>query len=228
MVRHNIVLLPLLLLLTILAVLITTSAYAKSKNPGNKLTVSISKSDKQWGQYLRATLSYQGPELLENIDLQPWRQLVAITYEDEYIDEDENGNFIQIVQLRLHPRGTGTFQLPALKLRTAKSQPLNINISQAVVKNAPVKLDWQISTLSPWQREAVIVRVQAQTPDHAALIKLDAPAHQDFISRPLKTERQSLDDGSYRYKTGWILYPIKNGLLTLDLPPVRYQLSGSD
>ncbi len=228
MVRRNIVSLPIVWLVAILALLITNPAYTQTRKADSNLTVSISRTDKQWGQPLRVTLRYRGSQLLENIDLQPWQQLVAIDREDEYIDEDNNGNLIQVLQLRLQPRNTGAFQLPSLKLGSAHSQPIDINISQAIIKNAAIELDWQISTLSPWQRQAVILRVQVKTSDYAAHIKLDPPAHQQFLSRSLKTERHVLADGGYRLDAGWILYPIDTGSLTLDLPPVRYQVAGSD
>ncbi|MCK4708847.1 MAG: BatD family protein [Gammaproteobacteria bacterium] len=243
MVKRNIMFLPKFLLVTILLLLmagpalsqngLSQSNHSQIKTSNNKLSVSISNTDKQWGQFLRVTLRYHGAEMLEGIDLQSWRQYVAVSFDDEYIDEDDNGNPIQVLQLRLHPRKTGRFQLPSLKLGKSHSQAIDINISQPIVKNAAIKLDWQISTSSPWQREAVLIRVQLQTNDYAAHIKLDPPEHKQFLSRVLKTERQVLDDGSYRFDAGWILYPMDtgvagDGLLELDLPPVRYQIAGSD
>jgi len=37
-----------------------------------------------------------------------------------------------------------------------------------------------------------------------------------------------LPDGKFQYDAAWILYPVNAGIVSLDLPPVRYQLSGSD
>jgi len=194
----------------------------------DKLSVSISKSEKQWGQYLRATLKYQGLESLENIDLQSWENFVAIKFEDVYNDEDKAGDSIQVLQLRLYPRKTGVYLLPSLNMGNVQSQSINIHITEAQVKNATIKLDWNSSTASPWQREAVIVRVQLQTTDYAARIKLDELTDKRFISRPLKIQRHSLADGSYRFDAGWVLYPMLEGSLILDLPAIRYQISGSD
>ncbi len=228
MVKRTIMFLPKVFLVTVLVFLLAGHAHSQSRKSDSKLTVSISKTDKQWGQFLRVTLHYRGPMMLEDIDLQTWRQLMAVDVDDQYSDEDDNGNPIQVLQLRLHPRATGNFQLPSLKLGTAQSQAIDINISPPVIKNLPVKVDWQISTLSPWQREAVLIRVQVHTDDYAAHIKLDTPEHKQFLSRVLKTEHQILADGSHQFNTGWVLYPIDSGLLEMDLPPVRYQIAGSD
>jgi len=201
---------------------------SQTREPDSKLTVLIPATEKQWGQYLRATLRYHGAKVLRKIDLEPWRQLVVVSFDDAYIDEDEDGNPVQVLQLRLHPRKTGVLQLPPLKLGAAQSRATDINIRPPVIKNSAIKLDWQLSTLSPWQREAVLLRVQLHTRDYAAHIKLDLPNNPQFLSRVLKTERHVLADGSYRFDAGWIFYPMDSGLLELDLPAVRYQIAGSD
>ncbi len=228
MVIRNLILALVLLPISMVCLAAPPPTDAHTKAPDNTLTASISRTDAQRGEYLRVTLRYQGSQLLKNIDLQSWRQIAAISYEEEYNEKNENGNLVQVSELRLYPRGTGRFILPALRLGTAQSQPISINISQAVVNNHAVKLNLKISTLSPWQREAVTVQVQVKSADFAAHIELDPIPHQDFLSRPLKTERHTLPDGSYRFDAGWVLYPIDPGNLTLDLPPVRYRLSGSD
>lgn len=228
MVKRTTMFLPTVFLVTALVFLLAGPVHSQTIKSDSKLTVSISKTDKQWGQFLRVTMRYRGPKMMEDIDLQSWQQIVGVDFDDEYSDEDDDGNSIQVLQLRLHPRTTGKFQLPSLRLGTAQSQPIDINISPSVIKNSPIKVNWQTSTLSPWQREAVLIRVQVHTEDYAAHIKLDTPEHKQFVSRVLKTERQILANGSYRFNAGWILYPIDSGLLELDLPPVRYQIAGSD
>jgi len=232
MVINNTVLFPPSLtkvfLLVMLSLIMTNPVYSQTSKADSELSVFISNSNKQWGQFLRVTLHYHGPKMLTDIDLKAWQQLIAVKFEDEYNDEDENGNPIQVLQLRLHPRKIGHLKLPPLKMGKAVSQAMNINISQPVIKNSPINLNWQVSTLSPWQREAVLVRVHVRTTDYAAHIQLKPPEHKQFLSRALKTERHKLADGSYQFNAGWVLYPIDNGLLELDLPPVRYQIAGSD
>ncbi len=228
MVIRNIILMPDVLLVLLLALVISTPLHSQSKKPGSELTVLIPATEKQWGQYLRVTLRYRGSKKLEDIDLQTWQILAAISFENEYSDEDDHGNPLQILQLRLQPRKTGRFQMPPLKLGKAYSQAVSINITAPVVNNAAIKLNRHISTDTPWQREAVIIRIQIQTPDYAAHIKLQAPQHPKFLSRVLTTERHILAGGGYRFDTGWILYPLESGLQTLDLPPVNYQIAGSN
>ncbi len=214
--------------MALLVLFMANPVCSQIRESDSKLTVLISATEKQWGQYLRATLRYHGPKVLRKIDLKPWRQLVLVSFDDAYIDEDEDGNPVQILQLRLYPRKTGALQLPPLKLGAAQSRAREINISPPEIKNSAIKLDWQLSTSSPWQREAVLLRVQLYTRDYAAHIKLDLLENPQFLSRVLKTERHVLADGSYRFDAGWIFYPMDSGLLELDLPAVRYQIAGSD
>jgi len=227
MVTHD-SLLALFLLIAIPVSIMTSPANAQSNHADSKLSASISKTEKQWGQYLHATLRYQGPMSLKDIDLSPWRERVAITVDDEIIDEDENGNTIQILKLRLHPRKPGKYQLSSLSLGVELTQAIDVDIKTASVEGAEIKLDWQVSTRTPWQREAVILRVQLQTMDYAAHVKPGTPSNLQYQLRALKTERHALADGGYRFDAGWILHPTKAGTLILDLPPVRYRLSGSD
>ncbi len=213
-------------LLIWLALAVSTPTCAQATE--STLTVSVPVTAIQWGQPLRATLHYRGEHSLEAINLKVWQAFVAISDKNESSDVDSEGRDIQVLRLRLYPRRTGAYTLPRLTLGDARSQPVSLNIRPAVVERHPVKLVWQLSSLSPWQGEAVIVHVQLWTTDYAAHVRLDVPKQPQFLSRPLKTQRHLLADGSYRFDTGWILYPAESGAWLLDLPPVRYQLSGGD
>jgi len=205
-----------------------TPVYAQIVNSENELSVQISRTEKQLGQYLRVTLRYRGQKQLDNINLQLWRQHFSIIHGDEYKDEDKQGRTIQVLKLRLYPRATGKINLSSLKLGTAKSRPINVNTLQAIVNNSPIKLNWEISSLTPWQREAVIIRVHLQSQDTSAHVILDSPENKNTLLRALKTERRVLKNGDIIFDAGWILYPMNEGVELIDLPAIRYQLSGSD
>lgn len=193
----------------------------------SKLSLDISKTDKQWGEFLNATLRYRGVESLDNINLQSWQQFVAITHYDEYQKKDQSGREIQIKKLRLHPRYTGKFQLPPLQLAGATTAPVSISISDAQVKNHRIKLESGISTLSPWQRQAVKIKVLLETSDFTARLNLESIKQPGIISRilpPVKTEQPN---GQFLFEGGWVIYPVQGGFHSLDLPAVEYRLSGS-
>ena len=203
-------------------------ALATEVNIENKLELDFSRTEIQLGQHLRVTLKYRGSESLQNINLKSWLQLVAISYMDEFRDEDAMGNTIQVLKLRLYPRNTGTLTLPELKIGTASTQAVNINILQAIVNKSPVTLNWEISTTSPWQREAVVVHVHLLSSDISAHVLLDSSNSKDFLFRPLKPTRRTLKNGKIIFDTGWVLHPLKSGITFIDFPAIRYQLSGSD
>ena len=192
------------------------------------LSVSVSRADKQWGQYMRVTLRYRGNQLLRDINLDSWRQIAAISVEDEYRDSDEKGRDSQVMQLRLYPREIGIHQLPSLQLGTANSQILTLTSTPPVVERSQLILNWEVSKTKAWQREAILVQVQLVTSDYSAHIKLDNIKQQQYISKTLHTETIKLPDGRYQHQSGWVIHSIEAGLQTLALPVIRYQLSGSD
>ena len=76
------------------------------------LSATVSRAQKQWGQYMRVNITYRGEQSLQNIDLAQWRQVVEVKIVDEYRDTDELDRDIQVMKLRLYPRSVGVIQLP--------------------------------------------------------------------------------------------------------------------
>ncbi len=215
-------------ILLLISYSLISPVYAQDTLPCNELKVNISRSKKQAGQYFRTTLAYCGPLQIENIKLDNWRENFAIFHEDEYSDTDSKGRTIQVLKLRLYPRTSTIHQLPALKAGNAISNPVNIQISPAVVKNSAIELNWSISSLNPWQREAVVIQVELKSSDTAAHAILDSSGKEESLIRAFKTERQVLKNGIISFNAGWIYYPAKSGFQSVELPAIRYQLSGSD
>jgi len=212
-------------------IILISPVYAQTTDlntENNKLKLSFSRTDIQLGQFLRVTLKYRGSESLQSIKLTSWLQKFVINYGDEYHDEDNKGHPIQVLKLRLYPRQTGTLTLPALNLGTATSQAVNINIHQPVVNKSPITLNWEISNLSPWQRQAVVIHVHLKSSDISAHVLLDSSDNKNFLLRPLEPTRRTLNNGEIIFDAGWILHPLKGGNVLVDLPAIRYQLSGSD
>lgn len=200
---------------------------AQTVKSESKLSLNISKTEKQWGEFLNVTLRYRGVELLENINLQSWQQFVAITHFDEYQEKDQFGRTIQVKKLRLHPRYTGNYQLPQLQLAGATTASVSISISDAQVKNHQIKLESVISTLSPWQRQAVKIKVLLETSDSTARLKLEPIKQSGIVSKTLKPVKTEQLNGQFLFEGGWVIYPVQSGFLSLDLPVVEYRLSGS-
>jgi len=217
-----------LIAVLLLALCIFPELYAQSNTADNSLVATVSRADKQWGQYMRITLRYRGEQSLQDIDLGSWRELAAITVEDEYRDVDELERDIQVMVLRLYPRSVGTHSLPALTIGKARGNPLTLVSTEPVVEESILGLEWQVSKTRAWQREAIVIRVQLTTTDYSAHLKLGPVEQQRYISKALNTKTDRLPDGQYRHQAGWVIYPLESGTLDLDLPPIRYQLSGSD
>ena len=208
-------------IMAVLAILFCCNARAAQQ--AESLDAQLSMAEKQWGQYLRVALRYRGEQRLEQIRLDAWRTIAFISVEDEYRDNSE-----QVMSLRLYPRAQGTFTLPSLSLGKAKSQPLSIKISAPIVEQSALQVDRQVSNQHVWQRQAILIQTQITTSDYSAHIKVDDVSDPRFISRKLPPGTVRDESGLYILKTGWIIYPLQQGKIELELPPVRYQLSGSD
>ena len=192
------------------------------------LSATVTRAQKQWGQYMRVNVTYRGEQSLQNIDLAQWREVVEIKIVDEYRDTDELDRDIQVMKLRLYPRSVGVIQLPALKLGTAVSTPLELTSTDPVIGDSRIKLDWSISKRIAWEREAIIIQVRLVTDDHAARVKLDPIEQQQYLAHKLRLQTTQLPDGRYEHRSGWVIYSLNAGHQTLTPAPVRYQLAGSD
>lgn len=210
------------ILLCLLATLALPPAMADSA-----LEVSVTRADRQWGQPARVFLRYRGPLKLEQIKLDAWKSHAAIVQEDEYLDIDDQSREVQVRVLRLYPRSTGELLLPPLELGNQLSKALALNITNPVVERSELNVNWSINKTTPWQREAIILTVELTTTDHAAHLKLDNLQSDAFIARVIPIETRQRND-QYIHRSGWMIYPLAHGHFSLDLPPLRYVLSGSD
>ena len=179
------------------------------------------------GQFTLATLRYRGPGKLADINLDPWREQVAIVPFDELTEANANGQPIQVIKLRLYPRHQGVVKLPAIRLGRLSTAATRLTVKQPVIDQHPVQLDWSVSNNRPWQREAVIIRFSLTTNDYAAHIRVDPIEDKALQSRVLQT--MTVRDGKrFIHSGGWLVQALNHGNDILQLPPVRYRLSGSD
>jgi len=206
----------------------SATAYSQKETHSSILTVDISKTEKQLGQYFRTTLKYKGSLKLENIDLHSWQENFKIIHEDEYQDEDKQGNSIQVLKLRLYPRTLNATLLPSVSLGEIRSTPVSLSVTPSKIKNSPIKISWEVSNSTPWEREAVLIRIHIQSNDPAARVIIDSKENPDFLLQPLEVERTVLKNGRIEFNAGWVYYHLKSGVASINLPAIRYQLSGSD
>ncbi len=193
-----------------------------------ELQVSVSKAEKQLGQYFRVTIRYTGTEKWSKLNLQKWQSQFKIIQGDQYQDEDEHDRPVKILKLRLYPRSIGKLELSALKLGDASSRKLYLQVNSPVVDDSPIKLNWSLSSASPWQRQPIILTVQLQTRDVAAHVLLSLPEMNNIQLRSLPITRKKTADGLIHFATGWVYYPFSSGDQVVDFPAIHYQLSGSD
>jgi len=190
---------------------------------GTSLYVELNRHTIELGQPVQMTLRYQGDQRLAEISLDAWDEVAAIYSVDEYTE----ANQVQVHQLRLYPRQTGTVLLPALGLGAASSTPATIKVNPARVDGHEVDIQWSLSTQQPWQRQAIKIDFKLTSGDYAAHVAIDPLERHGIVSQRFSVNRHQ-QDGRFEHGGGWLLYPLQPGRTTISLPPVRYRLSGSD
>ncbi len=211
----------------------TTSAYSDGRDVDKnfnipQLYVSVSKTEKQLGQYFRVTIRYTGLNKWSKLNLRDWQQQFKIIQGDEYQDDDEYGNTVQVLKLRLYPRLVGKLELPVLKLGEASSLKIYLQVQPPIVDDSSIKLSWSLSSTSPWLRQPIVLNLQLKTRDISAHVLLSQPEINNAQLKMLPITRKKLDDGMIIFETGWLYYPFTSGNQIIDFPAIKYQLSGSE
>lgn len=135
----------------------------------------------------------------------------------------------QTLSLKLYPRQTGEFRIPALSLDNLSSDEKVLNVEEATTRGEKISLHWSLSSSEAWQREQILVSLKITTPEEYATIKLAKPAVNGFEVNPLPVYRKWIkekENGQSIITTGWSLLPLKPGKLTIDLPAIEYHLNG--
>ena len=135
----------------------------------------------------------------------------------------------QTLSLKLYPRQTGEFRIPAFSLDNLSSDEKVLNVEEATTRGEKISLHWSLSSSEAWQREQTLVSLKITTPEEYATIKLAKPAVNGFEVNPLPVYRKWIkekENGQSIITTGWSLLPLKPGNLTIDLPAIEYHLNG--
>ncbi len=86
-----------------------------------------------------------------------------------------------------------------------------------------------VSSASVWEREQIIVNIEATTPDLYSSLQLESTRIKGLDIYPVE---QTIDrferDGTKlaRIQAGWIIYAIADGQYRIQLPDIKYELNG--
>lgn len=117
----------------------------------------------------------------------------------------------------------GLWLMPGMASATQTSQQV-IPLPQG-----EIRVQTELSTTTPWVREAILIRMQAITPDRFASLAIEPSPLPGFELIPLAAERDYIDtpDGPRtRLRIGLALYALTAGVQKPALPAVHYRLSG--
>lgn len=92
---------------------------------------------------------------------------------------------------------------------------------------ASVRFHTEVSSTTVWEREQIIIRAEATTPDRFATLITDTPRVAGFEVYSIAHTREQLADGNHALRTGWILFALQPGMHSVSLPAVHYRLGGA-
>lgn len=199
-----------------------------------QLLLNIDKQEVQLGHAIKAELlGIDLPQDISSLDLTPLRTNFGIVTEEtigSLEDARWPGQSIQKMVLRLYPRRVGELTIPALHAGEIQSIEKSIRSLEGIQKqatgNLAISQRIHVSTQAPWERQQVIVSVEIQTPDTFATLQTeDKPKIPGFAVFPLPLVKTS-HGGTTRLRISWALFPLTEGNLQLELPPVEYRKSG--
>jgi len=133
-------------------------------------------------------------------------------------------------EVRLYPRHSGSLAIPALHFQELNSQPITLQVSQAIdhKTNTPIRIMSRIDSQDVWFKQAIKLTMQFET--SAPVIVLDSePARIDNIQiLQIPVDHRPAVNGSNNslHRIGWILYPTRVGSHQLQLPAIRYIRDG--
>jgi len=207
--------------------LINNTCFAGKEINNTQLLLFIDKSESILGRPIRAEL--YGVSLkskITEVKLNPLSNDFGVIV--DYVINDTSdkrwpGKSVQILKLKLYPRNIGELTIPKLSINDAQSKKKTIHVKQGM-NNAP-KVTF--STISPYERQQLIIQVAITSPDSSARLSVKGETDIDgFENTVLNFKRSKNTDGTYLLQIGWALSAIKSGVLKLELPPVTYSISG--
>jgi hypothetical protein len=193
-----------------------------------ELRVSTSNNQLELGKPVIVTLSSSEPNIsLDKTDLSPLQADFHIKNISESVWQDN----LQQQQITLYPRKTGQQVIPELYFLSTNSQPLKINVTPPIdpKDNTVIDVKTSVSTLTPWRKQQVLVRLQFISQSEIIVFKTPKAysEHSDIIelntdSEAVVTNNQSLT----RHTTGWAIFPKQAGIHQLELPAVQLVRDG--
>ncbi len=214
----------LILISFFLASLLLGSAF---ENASAEIIIDLDRKQVELGSSIKVTLySIDSNKKITSIDFSPWEKEFSLIT-DYSISNSEDPRWpeknVQVLRLKLYPRKVGVLALPSLK--SGDSQTSISQITVVSKKTSPPVITF--SNPAPLQRETFYLDIRVLTPKANARLELDSFTNQKgYIIEPLPFRRIKKASGQYQLNLRIaVLIPV-SGKKTLQLPVLRYSVSG--
>ncbi len=165
-------------------------------------------------------------EKLSKINLEPLDKYFGVITSYSTADTRDSrwpNQTLQILNLKLYPRYSGSIIIPRLTLGKFKSKEKIIYVSKAKIGNPQLSL----SSNNPFERQLFTVQVTIPVTQLSARLTIAGyDKIHGFESSPLNFKRTKQNDGSYLLQIGWALSALNYGKQRLELPAINYSVSG--
>lgn len=99
----------------------------------------------------------------------------------------------------------------------------------AIASSQAIRITATVSSLSAWEREQIIVKVEATTPDLYSSLQLESLKIKGLDIYPIASSTDRFEQNRKKQaqlSAGWIMYAIADGQYEIKLPDIQYELNG--
>lgn len=189
------------------------------------LSISADESRMQYGKPVWLTIETARRDVaLKTLDFTRWDEQVVVLSERE-VQTDAAG--LQRWRVRLYPRREGRIELPGLLLAGERSEALRLEIVPAVDPRtgAPIGIDCDVSTATPYQQQQVLAVCEFRIQDELVLFEYPRQTLAGAQLLPMQVTRETRAPG-HSHHAGWVVLPQRSGDVEYDLPPLQLVRDG--
>jgi len=133
---------------------------------------------------------------------------------------------VQNLTLLLYPRMTGELKVKPVVHAGHYSSEQQIHVSEGRTRSAGITLTSSVSTLTPWDRQQVVITAEVITDEKYASLHTDELNIPGFEVVSIPATRENISPGKYRLQSGWILIPFTTGPKQIRPVAIKYRHSG--
>ena len=183
------------------------------------LSLIPEQSQVEQGRSLTLNMRYLGPTSPDELNVKSWQTQAFIEKRDRQETRLADGQIEVKQRLTLFPRKTGLLELGPLALGGAKSKPIDLMVTPALVNRVDITPSWAPLPSQLWQGESFETCVHMPLSEQRNRVKVELPEMQGFAWEQTQNRRLQRD-GQLIAERCWRVSSQLPGDYRIELPPI--------